>query len=246
MSDTATASDASRDAPSAASRQVPKVIAVDGSAASGKSSIGRRLAARLGYPFLDTGVMYRAITVAAVDQDLDVHDEEAMTRLAQSVSIDVALPQTPNGETRVAVNGRDVTGGLRRAEVEDAVSLVSRVPAVREALVRQQRTIAASKAIVMAGRDIGTVVLPDADLKLYLDASLEERANRRHREFESLGRDSNHDDVLTDIRRRDQIDSERDVSPLMAAPDAVTINTDGLSLDEVFARVVAIVEGGHG
>jgi CMP/dCMP kinase len=246
MSDTATASDAPRDAPSVASRQLPKVIAVDGSAASGKSSIGRRLAARLEYPFLDTGVMYRAITVAAIDQHLDVQNEEALAALAQAVSIEVALPPSPDGETRVAVNGRDVTESLRGADVEEAVSLVSRVPAVRDALVRQQRAIAASSAIVMAGRDIGTVVLPDADLKLYLDASLEERAFRRHREFESLGRESNHDDVLTDIRRRDQIDSERDVSPLMAAPDAVTINTDGLSLDEVFARVVAIVEGRHG
>jgi cytidylate kinase len=245
MSDTATASDASRDAPSAA-RQLPKVIAVDGSAASGKSSIGRRLAARLGYPFLDTGVMYRAITVAAVDQGLDVHDVGVLAELARSVSIDVALPASPDGETRVAVNGRDVTDSIRQAEVENAVSLVSRVPAVREALVRQQRQIAASKAIVMAGRDIGTVVLPDADLKLYLDASLEERAGRRHREFESLGRATNHEDVLTDIRRRDQIDSERDVSPLMAAADAVTINTDGLTLDEVFSRVVAIVERGDG
>jgi len=244
MSETVTASGAPEESRSGATHALPRVIAVDGSAASGKSSIGRRLAARLGYPFLDTGVMYRAMTFAALDSSTDISDEAALGRLAQTAKISVSLAGSGSGsETVVSVDGRDVTSSLRRSDVEEAVSLVSRVPVVRDALVRQQREIAERKAIVMAGRDIGTVVLPRAELKLYLDASVEERAGRRHREFESLGRELTHDEVLGDLRRRDRIDTERDVSPLRPADDAVIINTDELSLDEVMARVIAIVEG---
>jgi len=246
MSETATAAGADRETPSGTLNHLPRVIAVDGSAASGKSSVGRLLAARLGYPFLDTGVMYRAITFAAIDAATDTADETALGQLAESVSISVTLIDARSGsETIVSIDGRDITASLRRPDVEGAVSLVSRVPAVRDALVRQQREIAEQKAIVMAGRDIGTVVLPDADLKLYLDASVEERAGRRHREFESLGRSLTHEDVLGDLRRRDQIDTERDVSPLRPADDAVIIHTDGLTLNQVMARVIAIVEEGN-
>jgi cytidylate kinase len=244
MSETATAASAQEETPSRASRRLPKVIAVDGSAASGKSSIGRRLAAHLGYPFLDTGVMYRAVTFAALDRRVDVTDDGALGAMSRKLNLDVEVPEPGSeGEAVISIEGTDVTPYLRRQDVEDAVSLVSRVPGVRDSLVRQQREIAARKAIVMAGRDIGTVVLPDADLKLYLDASLNERAGRRHREFESLGREVTQEDVLADIQRRDQIDSERDVSPLRPADDAVVINTDGLTLDEVFERVVKIAEG---
>jgi cytidylate kinase len=244
MSETATAAGAQEEAPSRAIRRLPKVIAVDGSAASGKSSIGRRLAAHLGYPFLDTGVMYRAVTFAALKRRVDVTDDGALGSMSRELNLDVDVPEPGSeGETLISIDGSDVTPYLRRQDVEDAVSLVSRVPGVRDSLVRQQREIAARKAIVMAGRDIGTVVLPGADLKLYLDASLNERAVRRHREFESLGREVTQEDVLADIQRRDQIDSERDVSPLRPADDAVVINTDGLTLDEVFERVVTIVEG---
>jgi cytidylate kinase len=190
--------------------------------------------------------MYRAMTFAAIDAGTDISDEIALGRLAQSISISITLTGAgTDSETTVAVNGRDVTSSLRRSDVEEAVSLVSRVPAVRDALVRQQREIAERKAIVMAGRDIGTVVLPQADVKLYLDASVDERAGRRHREFESLGRDVTHEEVLGDLRRRDQIDKERDVSPLRPADDAVIINTDGLTLQQVMTRVTAIVEEGR-
>src|SRR5574341_534670 len=206
---------------------------VDDSAASGKSTVGRRLAAHLVYPFLDTGIMYRAITYAAIQRQLDLADDAALGRLASSVTMDVGLPLPgSDGSATITVDGEDVTGRLRGSAVEEAVSIVSRVPAVREALVRMQREIAARREIVMAGRDIGTVVLPNADLKIYLDASLEERAARRHREFARLGRDVSEADVLADIRRRDQIDSEREVSPLRPADDAVIVETDGLSLDQ--------------
>ena len=229
--------------PSPERPDLPRVIAVDGSAASGKSTIGRRLAARLGYPFLDTGIMYRAFAYAALNQGLDLGDEGALGRMAVSLRMDVGL-QSPNsgGSATITVDGEDVTPHLRSREVEEAVSLVARVGAVREALVQKQREIAARRDIVMAGRDIGTVVLPDADLKIYLDASPEERAARRHREFSRLGRNVSEGEVLQDLRKRDQIDSERAVSPLRPAEDAVIVETDGLSLDEVMEAVLLHVE----
>ena len=243
MGDTATAAGVDDGEPSQERPALPRVIAVDGSAASGKSTVGRRLAAHLGYPFLDTGIMYRALTYAALQRGIGLSDDGALARLAASVRMDVGLPRPgSNLAATITVDGEDVTARLRSPEVEDAVSLVSRVPAAREALVEKQREIAARREIVMAGRDIGTVVLPDADLKIYLDASLEERATRRHREFAKLGRDVTEADVLADIRRRDQIDSQRAVSPLRPADDAVIIETDGLSLDQVMVKVIRLVE----
>jgi CMP/dCMP kinase len=224
-------------------RKKPSVIAVDGSAASGKSTVGRKLAERLGYPFLDTGLMYRAVTLAALDRGLDIGDSEALSRLAGSLTIGVGPPRAESLETcSITVDGIDVTDELRRSDVEEAVSLVSRVGGVREALVRQQREIAGRQPMVMAGRDIGTVVLPRADLKVYLDASISERARRRHSEFEDQGRAVTRSMVLEDLRRRDQIDSERSVSPLRPAEDAVVISTDGLSKDQVLQRVLGLVD----
>lgn len=220
---------------------VPRVIAVDGSAASGKSTVGRLLASHFGYPFLDTGIMYRAMTAAALDRGIDPHDRDALAAFAAGARVDLGATDVA-GSARISVDGRDVTDELRRADVEDAVSLVSRVPEVREALVRLQREIAGERAIVMAGRDIGTVVLPAADLKVYLDASLDERARRRHAEFESTGRDVTHELVLEDLRRRDQIDSERAVSPLRPADDALVITTDGMTPQEVVDAVLETVE----
>ena len=232
-------------APSAGGgRAAPRVIAVDGSAASGKSSVGRRVAKNLGYPFLDTGLMYRAVTLAALDSGIQISDQQELSRLATEMHLEVGPPGAGSTETcAISIDGVDVTPELRRAEVEDAVSLVSRVPGVREALVRQQRKIAGRQPMVMAGRDIGTVVLPDADLKVYLDASISERARRRHAEFSRHGRSVTRDIVLDDLRRRDQIDSERDVSPLRPASDAVVISTDGLTQDEVLAKVLGLVDG---
>ena len=219
-----------------------RTIAVDGSAASGKSTIGRRLAERLGYAFLDTGVMYRAVTHAALEHGLSLGDSAAIGELAQTLPIDVSLDLEGSG-TRVSIDGSDVTSHLRSQPVEDAVSIVSRIAAVREALVSRQRQFAERQPIVMAGRDIGTVVLPDADLKVYLDASIEERARRRYADFLEVGHEVSQEIVLEDIRRRDRIDSEREVSPLRPADDAFIIDTDGLSLDEVMDRVIALVRG---
>lgn len=222
----------------------PRLIAVDGSAASGKSTVGRLLAERLGYRFLDTGIMYRAVTWAALQREIDVHDPQALTNLARSLNISVELPEAGSVEpARILVDSEDVTHHLRGPEIDECVSLVSRVRGVREALVRRQKEIAAEGGIVMAGRDIGTVVLPDADVKIYLDASPEERARRRHGDFERAGRASSEDAVLQDLRRRDQIDRERDISPLKPADDATIIDTSGLPLEEVLTRAIALVEG---
>jgi cytidylate kinase len=230
-------------APEAANNDRPGLIAVDGSAASGKSTIGRQLAARLGYRFLDTGIMYRAVTWAALERGIDVHDADSLTRLAASIDMSVILtdPRDP-AQARISIDGRDVTEHLRAPEVDENVSLVSRVAGVREALVQRQRAIAEPGRIVMAGRDIGTVVLPDAALKVYLDASPEERARRRHADFVASGRPVTEDAVLQDLRRRDQIDRERDVSPLRPADDAVKIDTDGLTQEQVLERVLRLIE----
>jgi len=244
MGESVTARELRNAAPSPMQRETPRVIAVDGSAASGKSTVGRKLAAKLGYPFLDTGIMYRAITWAALERGIDVHDTAALGELAASVRLDVGPPVPGSAESAtIAVNAVDVTNELRHPKVEDAVSLVSRVAGVRDALVGLQREIAGRQAMVMAGRDIGTVVLPDADLKIYLDASLEERARRRHQEFASRRHEVSESIVLEDLRRRDQIDSERAVSPLRPAADAVIISTDNLSQDEVLSRVLDLVNG---
>ncbi|HEU4758969.1 MAG TPA: (d)CMP kinase [Dehalococcoidia bacterium] len=227
---------ASREAPS-----IPRVIAIDGPAAAGKSTVGRRVAARLGYPFLDTGAMYRATTWIALHRGVDLSDDDALSELAASIHIDVGPPGPDSAEPcSISVDGEDVTGQLRRPEVEAAVSLVSREAGVRTALVKAQRDLAGRKPVVMAGRDIGTVVLPAADLKVYLDASLEERARRRCLELATLGQEASPDAVLNDLRRRDRIDSERSVSPLRPADDAVRIDTDGLTLDDVVEEVLAL------
>jgi cytidylate kinase len=223
---------------------VPRTIAVDGSAASGKSTIGRLLAAELGYPFLDTGMMYRAITAVALQRGIAADDPDALGALASSVTMEVRPGNPSSGDqTRILVDGVDVTDDLRTQAVEDAVSLVSQAPGVRRAMVDRQREIAGHQPVVMVGRDIGTVVLPDADLKIYLDASVEERARRRHLEFERLGRDASHAAVLEDLRRRDRIDSERAVSPLRPADDARVINTDGLDQRDVLELALSLGGG---
>ena len=225
------------------SRGVPRVIAIDGPAAAGKSTVGRKIGTQLGYPFLDTGAIYRAATWTALHRGVDLSDEEALSDLAASISIDVGPPRSESIEPcTIFVDGQDVTQFLRQPEVEAAVSLVSRVAGVREALVQVQQELAGRNAVVMAGRDIGTVVLPKADLKVYLDASVEERARRRFAELLALAQDVTEENVLRDLRRRDRIDSERSVSPLRPADDAVALDTDGLTLEQVVQHVMELIE----
>jgi cytidylate kinase len=219
-------------------------IAIDGPAASGKSAIGMVIARRLGYRFFDTGAMYRAMTWAALRRDVDVHDEAALGRMAQTAAIVVRDTQGIAIEpTGVTIDGDDATPHLRDPVVDANVSLISRVPAVRTALVRIQRELAAPGGVVMAGRDIGTVVLPAASVKVYLDAAREVRAERRAAQMRGAGLEPNLEALTADLARRDSIDSAREASPLTAAADAVIINTDALTIEEVVRRIEALVRG---
>jgi cytidylate kinase len=225
------------------SSQTPSIIAIDGPAASGKSTIGSRLARALGYLFFDTGVMYRAITWLVLERGIDLHDEAAVTALAEETQIDVASASKPDGRAcDVLVNGRDITWETRTRRVDENVSLVATYPGVRRALSQQQRRIGQRGRIVMVGRDIGTVVLPEADLKIYLDATAEERARRRYDEILARGGTPEYESILKRVRERDRIDSTRDVAPLKAAEDAVVLDSDRLNEDEVFERVLALVK----
>ena len=207
--------------------------------ASGKSAIGSRLARHLGYRLVDTGMMYRAVTCLALDEATNLHDEAALAALGATAQIEVQPgPANAPDDARVLVNGTDVTGRLRAPDVGEAVSLVSQVPAVREAMVAIQRQIAAQGSVVMVGRDIGTVVLPDAPLKVYLDASAEERIRRRHAELRSAGRTDTIDDVREQLAMRDEIDSQRDASPMRPADDALVIHTDNMTIQDVVNRIL--------
>lgn len=222
---------------------VPKIIAIDGPAASGKSTLAQRLAEALGYLYFDTGVMYRAVTWAALQRGLSLEDEAAMTALAEEVRIDVRPPSQADGRAYdVLVDGQNVTWAIRRPQVDRWVSVVAAHPGVRRALTAQQRRIGQRGRVVMVGRDIGTVVLPEADLKIYLDASVEERARRRYQERRRRGEEVDFAEVLEAMRKRDALDSSRDVAPLRPAEDAVIIRSDDLDADEVLARVLALVQ----
>ena len=223
------------------SRNTPSIIAIDGPAASGKSTIGLRLANALGYLFFDTGVMYRAITWLALQRGIDVRDEDAVTTLAENTQVDVAPASKPDGRAcDVLVDGRDITWETRRRKVEANVSIVAAYPGVRNALSQQQRRIGRRGKIVMVGRDIGTVVLPEADLKIYLIASAEERARRRYDEIVARNGKADYDEILAKAMQRDYIDSTRDVAPLKAADDAIVLDSDKLTADEVFEQVLAL------
>ena len=215
----------------------PSTIAIDGPVASGKSTVGRRLAQRLGYRFVDTGAMYRALTWEAVRLEIDLEDEAALTRLAESTKIDI---ESSEGSS-VTVNGRDVTAELRSDAVERGVSPVSKVVGVRAVLVKKQQVMAAGGKIVMAGRDIGTNVLTAADIKIYLDVSVEEQASRRYNELLELGEEVEYQAILDGLVRRDKIDSNRSTNPLRPAEDAIRIDTDKMDEDGVVEYIMKMV-----
>jgi CMP/dCMP kinase len=225
------------------SSPTPSIIAIDGPAASGKSTIGLRLANALGYLFFDTGVMYRAVTWLALERGIDVRDEARVTALAEEAQIDIAPASREDGRScDVFVDGQDVTWETRTRKVDANVSIVAAYAGVRKALSQQQRRIGQRGKIVMVGRDIGTVVLPEADLKIYLDATAEERARRRYEEIVARGGTPEYEAILKRVVERDRIDSTRDVAPLRAAEDAVVLNSDQLDADEVFERILALVK----
>jgi cytidylate kinase len=221
---------------------IAKIIAIDGPAASGKSTLGQKLAQALGYLYFDTGVMYRAITWLALKQGLEISDEAAITQLAESTPIDVRPPSAQDGRAYdVILDTQDITWEIRSAEVEAHVSPVSAYAGVRKALSAQQRRIGMRGEVVMVGRDIGTVVLPNADIKIFLDASVEERARRRYEELRQRGEPADYEAILQSMRRRDQIDSNRQVAPLRAAEDAFILCSDGIDIEQVLEHALALV-----
>jgi cytidylate kinase len=213
-------------------------IAIDGPAAAGKSTVAKIIAKRLSYIYIDTGAMYRALTYLALQQGIALDDEQSLISLLKNTYIE--LKPSEQGQL-VFVNGEDVTNIIRSEEVTNAVSLVAKHPLVRKEMVTRQRALAKNGGVVMDGRDIGTHVLPDAEVKIFLKASVEERAKRRHAENIARGFPSDLETLKKEIARRDQIDSEREVAPLKKAEDAIEIDTTSLSIEEVVDRIMEIV-----
>ncbi len=215
------------------------VIAIDGPVAAGKTAVGRELARNLGFAYLDTGIMYRAITWLALHSGIPVEDQASLGELARANPVGLVGDE---GD-RVSVSGHSLGPELRDSSVEGNVSVVSKAPPVRRELVAQQRRIASQGKIVMIGRDIGTVVLPDADLKVYLTASAENRAQRRWLEMRDRGQPVELETVMSQTLARDEIDSNREDSPLKPARDAWELNTDGLDIEQVVRKIIARCEG---
>ncbi len=215
-------------------------IAIDGSAVSGKSSAGREFAAQIGYRFLDTGLMYRAATWNALRIGANVNDTSAV--IAATEQMEFTVSETKNSGNQMVIDGEDITQHLHSVAVDDSVSAVSAIGRVREIMVAEQRRLAGEGEIVMVGRDIGTVVIPDAPLKIYLTATARTRAIRRHRDFLAEGAEVDFEDILRSLERRDKIDSSRKESPLRPAGDARVIDTEDLSFEQVVERLVELAK----
>lgn len=225
-----------------AEKTIPEIIAIDGPAASGKSTVGALVAEKLNYVWLDTGIMYRAVACEALETGVPIDDEPAISELAEGLDVDVVPASVDDGrQFDVLINGKDRTWEIRSNEVNGSVSEVSVYPGVRVAMTELQRKIASKGRIVVLGRDIGTVVLPDADLKIYLDASIEVRAKRRLLEELSRGNTLDLEKTIEMLRHRDVIDSTREHAPLKAAEDAILINTDHLTIEQVVDKIIGIV-----
>lgn len=214
------------------------VIAIDGPAGSGKSTVSKLIAKSLGLLYIDTGAMYRALTLKAMRNGLDLNSESSLTRLAVSTNIDL---KEAKGSLSVLLDGEDVSGSIRTPELTNNVKYIARVPGVRKEMVRLQRAIGERSGAVLEGRDIGTVVFPDADYKFYLDASIAERAKRRHKELVESGTKVRLESIKSDVAARDESDIKRSVGALKAANDAVVIDTTELSIDEVVEKILSYI-----
>ncbi len=220
-----------------------KVIAIDGPGAAGKTTVAQILADQLGILLFDTGALYRAVTLAALRANADLDDEHALADIARSAHIDLRPASVDDGRlVDVLLEDEDVTWAIRGREIDSNVSKVSAYPAVREALLGVQRRIADGTPVVMVGRDIGTVVTPDAGTKIYLDASVEERARRRLHDLRRQGVDTDFASVMDDLRERDYKDSHRAVAPLRRADDAIRIVTDGRSIDQIVVEIERLAQ----
>ena len=215
-----------------------QLIAVDGPVAVGKSSVGQLLARRLSFFFFDTGLMYRAFTWKVLKLGISPVDEKELSQLASITRFDFVPHQ--EGYLSPFIDGEDVSSQLLYPEIEEKVSMVSKVAGVRQVMVSEQRRLAQRGKVVMAGRDIGTVVLPWAELKIFLIASVKERANRRYKELLGRGEKADYDVILAGLKRRDENDSHRSVSPLKPAADAIIIDTEELSLQQVVDKIYAL------
>lgn len=212
-------------------------IAIDGPAAAGKSTVAKIVAKKLNYIYVDTGAMYRALTFQAIEKGIDLQDEEGLMNVLQETEI--TLRPTENGQD-VLINERDVTAEIRNSEVTNHVSIVAKHRLIREEMVRRQKQFASEGGVVMDGRDIGTHVIPSAEVKVFLLASVDERAERRHKENTEKGYPSDLEQLKKEIAARDKLDSEREVAPLRKAEDAVEIDTTSKSIDEVVDLIMAL------
>ncbi len=219
------------------------IVAIDGPAGAGKSTVAKRVATELGYTYLDTGAMYRSIALLSLETATDPADVEALTRLALQTHIAFS-DLSRDGLQRVIVNQKEVTAEIRTPEISQLTSIISAVPSVRAIVVEQQRRIAreAKLGVVLEGRDIGTVVFPEADIKIFLTAGEEERARRRHQELEAKGVEISFETALEDQRERDRRDTEREAAPLRPAEDSIPVLTDGLTVAEVVEYILAICQ----
>ncbi len=212
-----------------------KIIAIDGPAGSGKSTTAKLVAKRLGFTYLDTGALYRALTLLALRNHIDLEAEGELVNLLKNSEFQL---QTHGDQSRIWINGEEATEAIRSPEVSRSVSIVARHPAVRREMVQLQRRLASQADVVVEGRDIGTVVFPDADLKIFLTAALDARAQRRLKELREKGVDIALDELMADIHRRDQIDSQREIAPLKKAEDAIEIDTTRLTIEQQVDRIV--------
>jgi len=217
-------------------------VAIDGPVSSGKTTNAQLLASQTGHLYLDTGAMYRAVAYLALTNGVDLDNESALVAMLRHHTIAIVTDPAMTAGYRAVIDGRDTAERLFDPDVAAAVSTVAALPAIRAELVERQRTIAASGPVVMAGRDIGTVVLPDARFKFFLTASVDERARRRHAEFRARGVDVSFEEVRTQIIERDRLDSTRAVSPLRAAPDAITIDSTDMKPADVVAKMRAAMD----
>lgn len=214
-------------------------IAIDGPAAAGKSTVAKRVAEKLSYIYVDTGAMYRALTWKALHEGVSLEDEEKLEQLLKDNEL--KLVQSEEGQ-RVIMGGRDVSEDIRSNEVTNQVSIVAKHQRVREEMVKRQQELVKEQGVVMDGRDIGTHVLPDAEVKVFMIASVEERAERRYKENVAKGFEADLEQLKEEIRRRDEIDSNRKASPLVKADDAIELDTTALSIDQVVDKIIEIVK----
>ena len=218
------------------------IIAIDGPAGAGKSTVSKILAQKLGFLYIDTGAMYRALTLRAIREKIDIKDVAGLIQMAHQSRIDLKNEQ--DGSLQIFLDGRDVTGEIRQPGITKLVSEIARIKEVREVMLGLQRKLGREKDSVLDGRDIGTVVFPDADKKFYIDAEFSERVMRRYKELRELGQDITPKDVETDLHNRDTIDSTREFAPLKKADDAIYVDTTKMSIEEAVNKLLSFISHG--